>query len=209
MTSSMVKVSIEKFKNEVEIAGKYGRGLEYINKKIGCPARFYNAMPDEMDKKLKDWFIKSGGTGSLYLHGGIGVGKTYSIHALSKLLYVNGKNIEYYNIIELLNKIKSYFDKDNSQENIKLILQSSNSILILDDLGVEKVTDWTIETMYRLINYRNEEELQTIFISNLTLKSLLDSYGDRTVSRITEMVGQSGIIQMTGNDRRLNQGRLL
>jgi DNA replication protein DnaC len=121
--------------------------------------------------------------------------------ALAKLLYINNITVKAYNIIEFLDEIKSSFDSNDFL--IKDFLKVKHA-LILDDFGTEKVTDWTQEIIYRLINLRYEKMLQTFFISNLSPSKIGDVYGDRIMSRITEMVGgKDSIIKMTGQDRRI------
>jgi len=182
-------------------AEEKGYGMDYINKRIKCPKRYQDATPEYLDDKLKQW-ANQATQKNLLLYGGVGTGKTYTSFALAKLFYVNKNSIEIYNIVELLNKIKSFFDKEFAEENTKAII-TDNSILIIDDFGSEKVTDWSLEFIYRLINTRYEEVLQTIFISNLNPKELAKVYGDRIVSRIIEMSGESGIIKLEGKDKRL------
>ena len=73
-------------------------------------------------------------------------------------------------------------------------------LLILDDLGAEKTTDWALQSLYIIINKRLSEELQTIITSNLSLDELRDKIGDRIASRIA---GMCKIVKLTGRDRRL------
>jgi DNA replication protein DnaC len=64
-------------------------------------------------------------------------------------------------------------------------------LLLLDDLGAEKVTDknrdWVQEQIYRLINWRSNHLLATLFTSNLSLKQLEAKLGRGVVSRIEGM----------------------
>ena len=76
----------------------------------------------------------------------------------------------------------------------------TENILLLDDLGAEKQTDWVLEILYRLINYRYEQMLPTFFSSNYSLQELSEKIGDRVVSRIVE---KCDIVKIEGEDRRL------
>ena len=78
---------------------------------------------------------------------------------------------------------------------------TSNKIMFIDDMAVEKSTDWNDEILYRLINYRSENMLETHFASNLTLQELSEKKGDRIASRVAGMVIPKLI---TGRDRRLS-----
>jgi DNA replication protein DnaC len=198
-------ITPETFNERVKGVGHehYCYGLDFVNIRMGCKARYADAVPGSMDKQIKEWFKKTGGKGSLYVHGSVGTGKTYSICALAKLLFVNKMKVRVRNIVEYLNEMKKTFNSTDSEDSIKSML-STEKTLILDDFGAEKPTEWTQEIIYRLVNIRYERVLHTIFISNLSLSELSKLYGDRVASRITEMVGgKSGIIKITGKDRRL------
>jgi DNA replication protein DnaC len=178
-------------------------GLDLVNKRTGCPVRYENATPDTMDEHVKQWFMTTSGKGSLYVHGTVGTGKTHSITALKKLLYVNRVSAKTYTLIGFLDDVKSMFNYDDGEAATRSMM-STDKVLILDDFGAEKVTDWTAEVIYRLVNIRYEKMLQTFFISNLSTKELSGIYGDRIVSRIIEMVGgKDGIIKIEGKDRRV------
>jgi DNA replication protein DnaC len=180
------------------------RGLDWINDVLSCPVRFKDATPDKMDKKVQALFDKiSIYSDSIYLHGNIGAGKTYAAYAIAKLLYVNKIDVKIRNYIDMLNEIKKSFNTEYSDDVINSLL-FENKVLILDDLGSEKLTDWSVEILYRLINRRYENIMPLIIVSNLTLKELSKKYGDRITSRITEMVGDN-IIKFTGKDRRLRK----
>ncbi len=60
-------------------------------------------------------------------------------------------------------------------------------LLVIDDLGVEKQTEFVQEIIYDLINYRYEHFLQTIITSNFTLSEIGQKYHARIASRIAEM----------------------
>ena len=72
-------------------------------------------------------------------------------------------------------------------------------VLVIDDIGTEKPSDWVAETLYNLVNSRYENTKTTIFTSNLELDELADKVDDKLASRITEM---TDIIKSTGKDKR-------
>lgn len=73
-------------------------------------------------------------------------------------------------------------------------------LLVLDDLGRERVSDWTGEVIYALVNARYEEMLPTIVTSNLTPKELAASVYWPCVSRLAE---DGELVKLDGVDRRL------
>lgn len=72
-------------------------------------------------------------------------------------------------------------------------------LLLVDDLGAAKPSEFTEEVNFRLINYRYENELPTLMTSNLLPGQLKDRLGDRATSRLAEMCQR---IVIAGNDRR-------
>lgn len=78
-------------------------------------------------------------------------------------------------------------------------------MLIVDDLGSERPTDWTSERLYALVNRRWMEEAPTVFTSNLAPDPLQDAIGERTFSRI---VGSGAVtLSLTGKDQRRNNAQ--
>jgi DNA replication protein DnaC len=90
--------------------------------------------------------------------------------------------------------------KDNTEYQDDLL--TSGSVLILDDIGVEKVSEFVEEFMYLLINTQYEKVFPVIITSNLPLSQLAEKLGDRIVSRIKEMCD---VIEIKGEDKRLGK----
>jgi DNA replication protein DnaC len=59
-------------------------------------------------------------------------------------------------------------------------------LLVLDDLGSERVTDWVREQIFLIINSRYEEMLPTVVTTNDTLEELEKHVGQRIISRLME-----------------------
>jgi len=74
-------------------------------------------------------------------------------------------------------------------------------LLLLDDLGVAKASEWTEEVTYRVIDHRYRECRPGIFTSNIAAPRLRDLLGERVASRLVEMCGNPVVLR--GTDRRL------
>lgn len=72
-------------------------------------------------------------------------------------------------------------------------------LLIIDDIGAEKVTEWVRERLVSIINTRVSGGLSTIYTSNLSPEEFLKQFEDRIGSRV---IGCSQIVKISGNDRR-------
>lgn len=178
--------------------------VEWVNNAVQCPERFLTALPEDLPPKVAEWTKNGERRDGLYVFGGVGTGKTHALYALAKLLRANGVETKVRNIPDWLDYLRSKFDdKRAGERGIEEELRG-DCVLLLDDLGSEKQTEWTTEIMYRLINGRYEQARPTIFSSNLSLSEVSKRYGDRITSRIVQMVGGAGgIIRMDGEDRRL------
>jgi hypothetical protein len=75
-------------------------------------------------------------------------------------------------------------------------------LLVIDDVGTEKQTDFILQTIYDIVNFRYENMLQTIFTSNYSLQEIAEKYHDRIASRITEMCGSDNILTLPETDYR-------
>ena len=75
----------------------------------------------------------------------------------------------------------------------------SVELLVIDDVAMRNVTEAFTNEFYEIINHRVNEGLSTIYTSNEPLKSLVDIYGERIVSRID---GSTYQFPFTGKDHR-------
>jgi DNA replication protein DnaC len=60
-------------------------------------------------------------------------------------------------------------------------------LLLLDDLGAAKASEWVEEVTYRLVNRRYNHLLPTLITTNLPISDLRDHLGDRVTSRLAQM----------------------
>lgn len=73
------------------------------------------------------------------------------------------------------------------------------SLLILDDLGVERVTEWSLEILFKIVDYRYNEELPILITTNCTPEELKEHVGDRIFDRIRSMCA---LVPVTSPSRR-------
>src|SRR3990167_5107576 len=119
------------------------------------PRRYENAKIDDVPVKIIEMLGKINDKG-IYIHGQIGSGKTHIAYAIKNGLKGVGQ-IVVWNIVDLIQEIKKDFDRP--QYDKRFIEEEINNpdnklLLILDDIGVERVSGFVLETLYRIINYR-------------------------------------------------------
>lgn len=124
-------------------------------------------------KWIKEYFVNYDPyktTKGLYLHGNFGTGKTFLLAALlNEIKNKYGASIEIVYFPDLLRKLKDNLntvgDKLNYLENV--------NILLLDDIGAEKVTEWgRDEILGTILQTRMNKGMPTFFTSNLTISEL-------------------------------------
>jgi DNA replication protein DnaC len=132
----------------------------------------------------------------LMLIGPPGIGKTHiAVSVLRDVIQRTGARGLYYDTRALLRDIRSTYNpvlQLAEMDVIRPVMEAE--LLVLDDLGAERLTDWVEETMSLIVNTRYNERRPTIFTSNYEdipdegeLNSLLVRVGFRLHSRLREM----------------------
>ena len=109
----------------------------------------------------------------LAIIGPIGTGKTHLAAAIANELLQSGKKVICMPSVDMLAKIRATYREDGNDDEIMNDLKTAD-LLIIDDLGKEKATEWTSQTLYTIINARYENELPIVITTNYTLKNLVD-----------------------------------
>lgn len=134
----------------------------------------------------------------VYLQGDVGRGKTHLACAIFNNYIAQGK-LKFIVVDDLIRKIKAAFS-DGVEFNLASYM--SADLLVLDDLGAEKTTEFVEGELYNIINYRYTNKLPTIITSNIPWNELEGKYqmnGRRIASRISEMCGS---FNLNGQDYR-------
>ena len=111
----------------------------------------------------------------LILVGNNGVGKTHLACSIANELIKNGIPIIYGTLINLLAELKNTYDVDNNISEMEIIkLYEKVDLLIIDDLGKEKPSEWGLEKLFTIINSRYESNLPVIITTNYDQNSLIN-----------------------------------
>lgn len=132
----------------------------------------------------------------LVFFGPPGVGKTHLATALLKAaIRDKGARGYFFQTTELLRLVRETYNRgvdETEMEILKPVLEAD--VLVLDDLGVEKTSEWVQETLGLVINTRYNARRATIVTSNLRdpidntdMNSFMVQLGVRTRSRLLEM----------------------
>jgi DNA replication protein DnaC len=133
----------------------------------------------------------------LFLNGPPGVGKTpIAVAVLKRVIVSRGARGLFYDTHELLRVIRSTFNpvtRTAEMDILRPVMEAD--LLVLDDLGAEKPSEWVEETMNLIVNTRYNERRPTVFTSNYDdvpdeagdPNSLKSRVGFRIHSRLHEM----------------------
>lgn len=144
-----------------------------------------------------------------FIYGDVGVGKSHLAAALMRdYLFRSSQrpSIKFSTVAALLGEIKRAITKQQRSTTEEDIIKrfSRHDLLVLDDIGAKNNTQWAIDILFRLIDYRYASESMTIFTSNLSINDLSLRLHDCIASRIIEMCE---VVSLKGDDRRLNDAR--
>lgn len=123
---------------------------------------------------------------SLLMAGMVGAGKTHQAYGAVRRLVQTGVSVRWRatTAADLYAGLRPRPGVDSERE---LTAVSRCPLLIIDDLGAAKASEWVEEVTYRLINRRYNHMLPTLITTNLAIKDLRAYLGDRVTSRLAQM----------------------
>jgi DNA replication protein DnaC len=195
--------------NTAHADGYVGRpALEETEQRI--PARYAGALPADPD--VRAWMLKvaapaatrrraivSIGTGpSLLMLGRTGTGKTHLAYGAIRgfaacEIYTRWQFVTAADLYAMLRP------RPGIDPEAEFRKYANAGLLVVDDIGAAKSSEWVEEVNYRLINHRYEAMVPTIFTSNVLPDNLGPVLGARVASRLTEMFDR---VVLEGADRR-------
>ncbi len=204
---------------------------ENINKILGIPKRFWEAELDNYQYEnsseadaykesvvFASSFDPSEGRGLTFV-GTPGVGKTHlAVGILKKIYREKGIKGRFFDTKDLIYKLKALIDVGKTSRALARIL--NHPLIVLDDLGSERLSDWQKEIISYIISYRYNNLKSTIITTNFSLTGeekenrrirktvpdielprslMVERLGPGTVSKIFQM---TKVLYIKGRDRR-------
>lgn len=137
---------------------------------------------------------------NLIFYGTVGTGKSLLSTCIAKELLGRGYSVIYFSAISLMEELsKQTFDYKNKSFSEGNSLYESD-LLIIDDLGTEMNNNFTVSSLFSLLNERAIRKKAVIISTNLSYEDLRDRYTDRIFSRLT---GGYNFCRMSGPDIRI------
>ena len=214
----------EKIKKEKELAEEHElrkQKIESILGKSGIKKRYLSRTIDSFSvtaenkrsfevatdyiKNFREYFTQGKG---LYLEGPCGTGKTHLAIAIALAIINTGVPVICKTSIDILGDIKRCYER-NSEVTEEEVLEAYKTVdlLIIDDLGKEQVTEWSVPVLYSILNERYEALLPTIITTNYNTTALaekLSAKGDAETATaiISRFVESSKRVTMSWADYR-------
>lgn len=142
---------------------------------------------------------------NLLLYGDTGVGKTFLSNCIAKELMDSSHSVIYFSSYQLFDALaKSTFSPDSEYDDtIQYIFDCD--LLIIDDLGTELTNSFVSSQLFLCVNERLLRRRSTIISTNLSIDKLVDTYSERTFSRISS---NYTMLKLIGDDIRLKKKRM-
>lgn len=131
----------------------------------------------------------------LIITGKSGVGKTHLAGAIANRLIEADKIVLMGRLTSLLDMIKETFRDNTKSENELIELYSNVDMIIIDDLGTERISSWALEKLYTIIQNRCENGLPIIITTRFNKEGLIARFSysndqdlvDATISKLYQM----------------------
>ena len=153
----------------------------------------------------------------LLLTGDNGVGKTHlAVSVLRELMTSKGARGQFWDFHELIREIKNSYDPETRTTELQVLEPVvAADVLVLDDLGAWKMTDWMNDTLFYILNSRYTAKRATIITTNYQVADrdevlaadsmrrkefLVERISQRLRSRLMEMCL---VVKLQGPDHRL------
>lgn len=180
------------------------RHLDQIRAMASCdrlfPRRYQDALPDQ--SAVITWINRATGdpttAPSLLLLGAVGRGKTWQAYGALRAVIAEHPGLDWA-ATSFADFAASLRPRPGVDAETEMSRYREAGLLLLDDVGATKGSEWVEEITYRLVNHRYDAMLPTIYATNFAPDQLREALGDRIASRMAETCTR---VVLEGPDRR-------
>ena len=130
-------------------------------------------------------FVLEGTPTAMVLAGTTGNGKSHLLEAIGRAMLEQGVSVRYEFVPTLIDRLRHTHDDDSEQDVAELMAWYGGVfLLLLDDLGAERMTPFGIEKVTELVDQRLRDETRLVVATNKRYEELLPLIGPRLASRI-------------------------
>ena len=179
--------------------------LDYYSDSLtstGTPLTSREAAAAALEKSQA--FVRNFGSSfeNLFFYGDTGVGKTFLSHCIARELIEQSFCVIYFTAFDLFDLFARYTFSSSEEAKDAHANIFDCDLLIIDDLGTELTNSFVSSQLFLCINERILRKKSTIISTNLPLDRFMETYSERTFSRISS---NYTIIKLFGNDIRIQK----
>jgi len=145
---------------------------------------------------------------NLFFNGAPGLGKTFLSACIARVVAENGYSVVYDMASDIFSVFEdAKFARTEDQEEVRAEIKRymECDLLIIDDLGTEMTTSFTVSALFEIVNTRLRTGKKTLVSSNMTLNELRRRYSEQIMSRLE---GEYQVLTFRGEDIRKLRNRI-
>ena len=142
----------------------------------------------------------------LMLTGGAGCGKTHLLQSIGRVCLDAGQSVRYELTAELLDRLRATYNRD-AEENYNEAIDRCHkvNVLLLDDIGLEKASEWVIEKTTAMVDDRYRNGRRLAVATNKTRAQIANTMGFRLASRLWDTSPDTvRVVHLTCADYRMS-----
>ena len=157
--------------------------------KDGEPMSFVNFTVEDGNKDAHsaagDFVRGLSPEGILVITAQFGLGKTHLLAAIAREVVKSGGAARFEVVGEMLTRLQTSFGRGNDDQLGDLVnWYQSHDVLLLDDLGAERTTDWAASIITSIVDYRYRNNLRLVIATNLGRDLIEEQFGSRLTDRL-------------------------
>lgn len=195
----------KKMKQAQKILSQSGLGRRFQERTF---ANFQQTKGNEQALQMAQKFVQDfPDTKGIIFSGPVGVGKTHLAAAIMNQLTYDMHDVMFGDMADIISRLKQTFgDYSHGTELDILNALTGADLLIIDDMGKEKASDYASTIMFQIVNRIYEDKKPIIITTNYTSRAFMERLGEKgeaIVSRLSEMCEPA---QIGGEDWRRKRG---